>query len=474
MMSMSSRATLAPNTVIAERYRIEELVGSGGYANVYRATDLTHGGARAIKEVVDTDLDSRQQLALEAELLINAKHHNLLQGYQLVEDRGRLYLVMEYVCGKDLEALLHDSLVQRHLALDEVCVLRWLLAVCDALIAMHSLPTPVIHRDIKPANIKIASDGRPVLIDFGLATLQRTGHPMHTTQRVSPGFAPPEQYLAQGNTDARTDVYGMGATLYACLTGREPPEAPVRLLAQTGATGQGAELQGAELTPVRCYNPQVSETTNQLIVKALALSPLNRQQTAQHLRDEMLRSLRALTPATDAFGHQACPSRPIGNVGTLPHVFISHSHADVAFTERLVQALRNRGVDGWVDIVTLDPDRGDSLEGMIAEAFSPRDVLVLILSPHAIESPWVRREVQTAMNLQRQGRMRDVIPIMVTQCELEVTPPTWATFRWLDATTDFSGALAQLMLALSGHGIRRRLTAPGRGTAFRDRSRHRA
>jgi serine/threonine protein kinase len=464
MMSMSSRATLAPNTVIAQRYRIEELVGSGGYANVYRATDLTSGCERALKEVVDTDLDSRHRLALEAGLLINAQHPNMLHGYHLVEDRGSLYLVMEYVCGKDLEALLHDSLAQRHLPLDEVCVLRWLLAVCDALIALHGLPTPVIHRDIKPANIKIASDGRPVLIDFGLATLQRTrtGHPTHTAQRVSPGFAPPEQYLATGNTDARTDVYSMGATLYACLTGREPPEAPVRLLAQTGVPSPGAELQRAELTPVRCYNPQVSAATDRLIVKALELSPLNRQPTARQLRDEMLSALRDLTPAADAFSHQACPFRPTANVGTLPHVFISHSHADDAFTQRLVQALRNRRVDGWVDIIDLDPDRGASLERMTAEAFSPQDVLVLILSPHAIESPGVRREVQTAMNLQMQGRMRDVIPIMVTPCELEVMPPTWITYRWLDATTDFSGALAHLMLALSGLGIRRRLTAPGR------------
>ena len=106
---------------------------------------------------------------------------------------------------------------------------------------MHKLKVPVIHRDIKPANIKITPDVMPILIDFGLAKLHQKGPTMTAAQGVSPGFAPPEQYMAKGRTDARTDVYGLGATLYACLTGKDPPEAPGRLMAQTGAGGASGD-----------------------------------------------------------------------------------------------------------------------------------------------------------------------------------------------------------------------------------------
>ncbi len=318
MPQAASQKSLAPGTVIAKRYRIEELVGSGGYASVYRATDLTYGFERAIKEVTDVDAGIRRQFELEADLLINTKHPNIPHGYHLVEDRGKLYLVMEYVLGKDLEELLNDSLVQRRMPLEEIRVLSWMVDVCDALTQMHSLRMPIIHRDIKPANIKITPDGRPVLIDFGLAKLQRTGRPTQTAaQGVSPGFAPPEQYMAKGRTDARTDIYGLGATLYACLTGKDPPEAPARLLAQTGVAGSG----GASLVPPRKANGRVSETTDRLVMKALELSPTNRQQTAQQLRDEMVaalnqmgqRATNAAMPAVGAGDSSARAAAPARN-----------------------------------------------------------------------------------------------------------------------------------------------------------------
>nr|MBF6592103.1 serine/threonine protein kinase [Ktedonobacterales bacterium] len=217
-------SALAPGTVLAKRFRIEEVIGSGGYACVYRATDLNLGYERAIKEVADPDAHVRRQFQLEAELLINTTHPNVPHGYHLIEDRGRMYFVMEFIRGKDLEELLNESLTQRGRPLDEGQVLPWMLDICDALGELHTLAVPIIHRDLKPANIKITPEGRPVLIDFGLAKLQkRDGRPTQTAaQGVSPGFAPPEQYMAKGRTDARTDIYGLGATLYAAVEGVPP------------------------------------------------------------------------------------------------------------------------------------------------------------------------------------------------------------------------------------------------------------
>jgi serine/threonine protein kinase len=288
-----SQTTLSPGTVISKRYRIERLIGSGGYASVYRATDLTLGYERAIKEVADPDPAVRTQFRLEAELLINSKHPNIPHGYHLIEDMGRLFLIMDYINGKDLEELLNESLTQRQRALDEAQVLTWAIDICDALDKMHNLKVPVIHRDIKPANIKITPDNQPILIDFGLAKLQQKGATLTAAQGVSPGFAPPEQYMAKGRTDPRTDIYGLGATLYACLTGKDPPEAPGRLLAQTGAGGSA----GMQLVPSRKLNPHISEATDRLIVRALELSPNHRQQSAHELQVEMQGALARLSGA---------------------------------------------------------------------------------------------------------------------------------------------------------------------------------
>ncbi|HST89243.1 MAG TPA: protein kinase, partial [Ktedonobacterales bacterium] len=211
------------------------------------------------------------------------------------EEKSRLYLVMDYVQGKDLEERLNDSLTKEHRPLDEAQVLRWAIDISGALDEMHNLGVPVIHRDIKPANIKITPDGRPILIDFGLAKLQAKGPipTMTAAQGVSPGFAPPEQYMARGRTDPRTDIYALGATLYACLTGKDPPEAPGRLLAQTGAGG----TNGMQLVPPRRINPKVSDASERIVLRALELSPNNRQQSARELQDELIAALQRLTGA---------------------------------------------------------------------------------------------------------------------------------------------------------------------------------
>ena len=275
---------LTPGTMLAGHFRIEQHIGSGGYANVYRAIDVEErrDPERAIKEVTDSDPGVRRQFQLEAGLLIKSAHPNIPRGYQLFEENGHLYLVMEFVRGRDLEDWLNESLQKRRRALDEDQVLRWAIEVCDALHVMHDRDVPIIHRDIKPANIKITPEQKPVLIDFGLAKLQTGGPTRTAAQGVSPGFAPPEQYMAKGRTDARTDIYGLGATLYACLTGKDPPEAPSRLLAETGATGQ-ALVSPRDMV----RDGSVSEMTDRIVVKMLELSPAARYQSAAEVRADL-------------------------------------------------------------------------------------------------------------------------------------------------------------------------------------------
>jgi hypothetical protein len=278
---------LSPGMCLAGRFRIEALIGSGGYATVYHAIDLQLNVPRAVKEVSDPDAALREQFSLEAQLLITSNHPNIPRGYATFEENGRVYLVMDYVEGKDLEQLLSESLTQTGKPLDEAQALRWLLPICDVLEVMHTRVVPIIHRDIKPANIKLNGSGVPVLIDFGLAKLSRPGPTNQAAQGVTPGYAPPEQYLAQGKTDARTDIYAVGATLYTLLVGREPAEAPNRLLVQSGNSGQ-------PLIPARMINPSISAATARIIDKAMDISPSQRQQSAAELRGEMLLALDQL------------------------------------------------------------------------------------------------------------------------------------------------------------------------------------
>ena len=157
------------------------------------------------------------------------------------------YLVMVFIEGMDLQELLDAASDP----LPETKVIPWIEQVCDALSYLHSQNPPIIHRDIKPANIKITPQGQAVLVDFGIAKVYDPK--LKTTvgaRAVTPGFSPPEQY-GRGRTDPRTDIYALGATLYALLTKVEPPDS-VDLLA-------GNEPPPA---PPISLNPRISPTLN--------------------------------------------------------------------------------------------------------------------------------------------------------------------------------------------------------------------
>lgn len=127
-------------------------------------------------------------------------------------------------------------------------------------------------------------------------------------------------------------------------------------------------------------------------------------------------------------------------------IFVSHSHKDEAFTGRLVADLRAAGADVWVDVANITYD---DFVGRINEGLSGRDWLVLVMTPEALTSKWVQAEVNAALHLVRQGRMRGVIPVTATPCPDEAIPPLWATLHRYDATRNYSAALAGLLRSLN-------------------------
>jgi tetratricopeptide (TPR) repeat protein/predicted Ser/Thr protein kinase len=266
---------LMPGDILQQRYRVVKLLGEGGFGAVYLAEDVRLQGRRiALKISFDNSSDAEKQFSFEAGTLARLHHQGLptVSDY-FVETGGQLFLVMDYIEGQDLT----DVVTNSRKPVSEAEALNWIIQICEAVAHLHEQPKPIIHRDIKPPNIKITSEGRAVLVDFGIAKQFTPGkRTAKIAKAFSPGFSPKEQYI--GTTDARADVYALGATLYCLLTRRVPPDAfEERFLAKT------------PLPSPRQFNPHLSPALEQVIMRAMALEAQYRYRNAR----ELLQALQA-------------------------------------------------------------------------------------------------------------------------------------------------------------------------------------
>lgn len=277
---------LGENKVLENRYQVVSVLGFGAMGAVYLANDQRLVGRRcAIKENrpdTSTSLEllgrMREQFLAEARVLARLDHAALpkVSDYFVV-GTNREYLVMDYVEGEDLLSLL-DRTQQ---PLDEDTVLSWAEQVLDALAYLHSQrPLPIIHRDIKPANIRVNLQGKAKLVDFGLVKLLDTQNPATKIElrgMGTPAYAPLEQFAgSDDHTDARSDIYALGATLYHLLTNLYPTAVHDRILTPNS------------LASPRSLNPNLSENTEQVILKAMEIYPDHRYQTAEEMRQALL------------------------------------------------------------------------------------------------------------------------------------------------------------------------------------------
>ena len=289
--------SLEPNTVLNNRYRILEQLGRGGMGAVYRAHDANLDVEVAVKENFFVSEESARQFQREAHLLFELRHPALPRviDHFIAEDQGP-YLVMDYIEGEDADQLLKLN----EGPLEEGLVIPWGLQILDALKYLHSSKPPVIHRDIKPSNIKIATTGRAILVDFGLAKeYDSTKSTTVGAKAYTPGFAPPEQY-GQGRTDPRTDIYAFGATLYNLLTNKVPADELQRAMGQ------------ASLVPVREINPEVSPHVAAAIERATQVKPEERFDGADALERALLSARTVVdSTATRIAGVAAPPLAPV-------------------------------------------------------------------------------------------------------------------------------------------------------------------
>ncbi len=263
--------SVAVGELLHDRYRIENIIARGGMGAIYRAVDESLGVAVAVKENLFGSQESTRQFRREATILASLRHPNLprVTDHFVIEGQGQ-YLVMDFIEGEDLLTRID----RRDRISDEEVVLIG-AAVCDALSYLHSRTPSVIHRDIKPGNIKITPAGQIYLVDFGLA---KTAAPGQATtigaQALTPGYAPPEQY-GQG-TEPRSDLYALGATLYAALTHTIPEDALARAMGSV------------QLTPILKLNPHVSPALTAVIEKAMSVQMDDRYPTADAFKQALL------------------------------------------------------------------------------------------------------------------------------------------------------------------------------------------
>lgn len=252
-------------TLIDGKYEILKQIGKGGMSTVYLAMDQHLNKQWAVKEIRHKADDKEshiiiQSLVAEANLMKKLDHPALPRIVDIIDSRDTIYVIMDYIEGEPLSRILEREGPQ-----PEEDVLEWAKQLCDVLSYLHTRKPPVIYRDLKPGNIMIRPDGNIRLIDFGIAREYKEGAVTDTVQLGTKGYAAPEQFGGQGQTDARTDIYSLGVTLYQALTGQAPTEPPY------------------EFYPIRYWNPALSGGLENIIAKCVKSNPAERYQSCAEL-----------------------------------------------------------------------------------------------------------------------------------------------------------------------------------------------
>ncbi|MDE7267038.1 MAG: serine/threonine protein kinase [Lachnospiraceae bacterium] len=251
-------------SVIDGKYKVLNEIGHGGMSTVYLAINEKANKPWAIKEVrksVSRSFDIlKQSLILETDMLKKLSHKNLPSIVDVIDSDENFLIVMDYIEGSTLEKLVNENG-----AYPQEEVVDWAIQLCDVLQYLHERPKPIIYRDMKPSNVMLKSDGSVVLIDFGTAREFKEQNAGDTICLGTQGYAAPEQFGGMGQTDARTDIYCLGATMYHLLTGHNPSEPPY------------------EMYPITKWKPELSSGLEKVILKCTCKNPADRYQSADEL-----------------------------------------------------------------------------------------------------------------------------------------------------------------------------------------------
>jgi len=269
--------------ILKTRYELIELIGKGGQCHVYLAKDRQEDRKVVVKELTRTSKDkiiqaqNIEMFKKEYELFCKLDHPALPAGYEYFEEKGKHYLVVEYIQGKNLKTVL-DNMME---PFSEEEAVHFGINLAEALVYLsHIKPHPVVIRDIKPSNIMLTPEGSLKLIDFTIAREFDSSKEGDTVKIGSIGYAPPEQY--KGLSDCRSDIYALGVTLYEILTKHDPSATPF------------------QFEPVRHLDPSISSRMNGILEKAMELDPRLRYEKPE----DILKDLCELSSAKKDFKYE--------------------------------------------------------------------------------------------------------------------------------------------------------------------------
>lgn len=248
-----------------DKYEILKLIGQGGMSKVYLAMDKRLNKQWAVKEIEKRAKDKNNEIVIqsamaEANLIKQLDHPAIVRIVDIIDNGNVIYIIEDYIEGETLGSILENNGAQ-----PQELVIEWAMQICEALEYLHNRKPPIIYRDMKPANVMLKPDGNVKIIDFGIAREYKDQSLADTVSLGTKGYAAPEQFGGKGQTDARTDVYCLGVTLYHLLTGQNPCEPPY------------------EIYPIRHWNPQLSAGLETIVQKCTQLNPNDRYQSCAEL-----------------------------------------------------------------------------------------------------------------------------------------------------------------------------------------------
>ncbi len=324
-------------SILDGKYKILNKVGQGGMSVVYLAMNEKANKQWAVKEVRKDgvlDFESvKQGLIAETDILKKLSHPNLPSIIDVIDTDESFIIIMDYIQGNSLNKALEEYGAQ-----PQENVIEWAKQLCDVLGYLHSRNPAIIYRDMKPANIMLKPDGNVMLIDFGTAREYKEKNLADTTCLGTVGYAAPEQFGGMGQTDARTDIYCLGATLYHLVTGMNPCEPPY------------------EIKPIREINPALSGGLERIILKCTQRDPNDRYQSAA----EMMYALEHYEEMDDI--HRKKQKRKLG-------LFLSTVGFSAAFA----------GVSLW-GYLSAEEKKSDNYDYIMANASSVEDYYEAILT----------------------------------------------------------------------------------------------